>query len=883
MNAFQTPRKSFVFALGMWLALLAAVSAAAPTKEEIAKTAKWFDGLEWPDLRGKPYVEIVFGQVQREVLLPGKKQGEVKWIDGPTVRGFLLAQDKQFSTVFLDGVVSHQYPGYDPRRALPFVVQRFQSSLEDTDPVHEVVMRRIDLPAAVHEAIAAAHEPKENELVRWAGHGLPKFSQMVALFCLARWCSRAGHADSAELLDAELPKLKEVRLWQPGAASMPFRTVVENEIAHTFFLAAKNDCAEVEVRNLSDQPVPRAVLQTEFAPIARDFPDSADHAEAAHAADILQQMVAEDAKHAPVGWQELKKMSEEGQARELIFELRDQVYVRSYACDPHPLAPVEELADLGYAVVPALIGTLGDPRLTRSVGGFHWDPEPGSIITFGDCAVDALSRISNRTFGFNEKEARMGRAAPWVRSERPEQQRKEIEAWWKGVQTKGERASLIESVRAGDDDSPQKAARLAEIDPAAMVEALTAGMDATKNDAACEGLIRQLLRIKSDAATGALRREMQQGKNLQCRVWSAQELIARGATDVVPAMVAELQRRPKRRHYDSGLWPGDLDPLIAFLGSCGDLAAMKALAARLPQLNPDLRGLVIESLLPKEPPPKAIPADVEALAEKMTVAALDDRALAFEPWPPEAGNSGGFAPEAGGKRVCDIAAEVLARRWPDRYPLKKAPAASTRLERDAQYAELRNAWRVTRGLKPLPAPEWASALAAHDNANVVAKIHWISGGPVVAAARKGSHPANANDPFATDPKGKLPIKAGQPLTGKAFVAAAEQLQNAFADEWLGVTVSAERLGDGRGMVVEIEPLGRRQARVKHAMLELLPTMEMDLQATVGGKPAGDWNDKDFGGGRSYFQDEKHMAGIDKALEANDATSVGIYFQSVVGQ
>ena len=57
-----------------------------------------------------------------------------------------------------------------------------------------------------------------------------------------------------------------------------------------------------------------------------------------------------------------------------------------------------------------------------------------------------------------------------------------------------------------------------------------------------------------------------------------------------------------RRHYDPDLWADDGGPLIAFLGRCGDLAAMKALAARLPQLTPDYRALIIESAIPKEPP-----------------------------------------------------------------------------------------------------------------------------------------------------------------------------------------------------------------------------------------------------------------------------------------
>jgi hypothetical protein len=450
------------------------------------------------------------------------------------------------------------------------------------------------------------------------------------------------------------------------------------------------------------------------------------------------------------------------------------------------------------------------------------------------------------------------------------------------VRNHGEEAALIQSVRAGGADAPEKARRLAEVDPEALPDALSAGLEAPHSDGAREALLGQLVEIKTEAATAVLRREMRQGKDVRSRVGSAQELYSRGVApgEVVPAMIAELGKPLAKRHYDPDLWPDDPGRLIECLGGCGDLAAMKALAARLPQLSADLRGVVVESVFPKDRPPKPIPAEVEALAKKMVVGALDDRALAFEPWPPEAGNSGGNAPGAGGPRVCDLAAEALARRWPERYPLK---AASTRLERDGQYAAFRNTWRGAQRLPPLPVPERPVRHATGENANVIAEIRWIGGTPAAAPSKKGGRATSANDPAASDAKEKSPLKVGQPLTGKAFMAAAEQWQNALADEWLGVTVSAERLGDDRGIVVEIEPLGRRRAKLRHATLELSPTMDMDLEVSGAKKPDEGGSEKDFGGGRSYFRDEKHVAEIDAALQGNPAAPVGIYFQSVVGQ
>ena len=72
---------------------LAAPPAGAPTREELADAAKWVDRLEWPDLRGKAYVELTFGQATQNS----------KVIEGPKLRGFLLAEDETNWTVFCDG------------------------------------------------------------------------------------------------------------------------------------------------------------------------------------------------------------------------------------------------------------------------------------------------------------------------------------------------------------------------------------------------------------------------------------------------------------------------------------------------------------------------------------------------------------------------------------------------------------------------------------------------------------------------------------------------------------------------------------------------------------------------------------------------------------
>ncbi len=378
----------------------------------------------------------------------------------------------------------------------------------------------------------------------------------------------------------------------------------------------------------------------------------------------------------------------------------------------------------------------------------------------------------------------------------------------------------------------------------------------------------------ADAA--ALWREVRFGKDLRSRVASAQKLLAGGDAEVVPLMVRELGKPLPKRHYDPDLWADDAGPLIEFLGACGDLRAMQALAIRLPQLTPDFRALIVAAAIPKAPR-QPWPAEVEALGEKIAVSALDDRALAFEPWPPSAGNSGGTTPEAGGSRVCDVAAAALARRWPDRYPLVDSPA---KLERDTQLARFRNTWRIAQGLKALPAPERSGNPAARDNANVIAEFRWIGGEPVAGFPGKLRQPRDSSYPFPVE--AQFAMQVGQPLTGKAFLTGVEQLQRALADECLGIAVSAERLGDRRGIVVEIERLGLR-AKSKHAMLEMVPKRDLSLHAVVNGTPVAQWDEGGFDGGQAFFHDEKYAKGMGDALQAAPDAIVGIYFQSALGQ
>ena len=216
-----------------------AARAAAPTKEELAETAAWFEGQEWPDLKGKPYVEVVMGKTHRYIVPPGETDAVDRLVDGPTVRGFLLAEDAKDVERFR-GWGGHQgrHRGY---RGWPFAAQRIKKArCWRLLPESQVTWRAIELPMAAEEAIAEMRRPEAPDKY---GRDTPrKISEGHALFgVVARWCNRAGRADLAAQLDAELLKLDTATAAAAGVTEKPFRAVVENEVARALMLKAMAD------------------------------------------------------------------------------------------------------------------------------------------------------------------------------------------------------------------------------------------------------------------------------------------------------------------------------------------------------------------------------------------------------------------------------------------------------------------------------------------------------------------------------------------------------------------------------------------------------------------------------------------------------------------
>jgi hypothetical protein len=768
-----------IIAFSFVMALERIDAAAATDAEEIAATAAWFDSLDLlPDLRDKPYIEISYGKTWvRDAMVERSRE-----------RGFLLAENGKTYALFCDGV--DEYRGFT-RDGWRIGVKEFRKEGPDPTEINQRSVRRLDLAAVVDETIAEAQNP-EPRAETWKKPFGRNASDRTAVFILARCCSRQGRADLAKKLDAALLDLAAKPTNNSTATNAPFRNFVEKDIAHSLMWRA--------VVEIGKPTVSRLELLAQFERIARDFPASEHHGKAAEYAATLRTMIAEDEAHSAAAkpW---AHMSREEQMHEWIFRLRDQhgeqmgepggVELLELMVPPggEP-SPGWHLLQLGYAAVPALIEALDDHRLTRSVQcgrSFYFSHEP---LTVSDCAQAILSRISGRNF----------------RAFRQESHRAEIMDWWRQTEEKGEKEMLVKNVRAAIDWCDPQIQRLIELDPAAAVEALKEGIGKSQVNWVQAEMIASLGTIKSEAATHVLRDEMKRCSSMQGRVAAAQALWHRGEKDLVPAMIAEWNQcdGATRSQYE---YP---DSLIAFLSHCGDVAAMKALAARFSALPADEKVKVLgwvtgtqrryRSPQVEQTP---IPAEAAAVAERLATSALED--------PPT--NIAGRTLEGVtfmSPRVCDLAAYALAKAWPQRYAFTWAESP---FSRDAQIIKLRNLWRHAHGLPPLPLPVRPSHPAAATDPNIVAGCRWMNGPEIPG----------------------LPISVGKPLTADGLFDAIVQLEGARPPGCSAFHLTVDRPAERDGVTVEITWIHGRQLRGRESDSTRLNTY--DCLFSVGNKQA----------------------------------------------
>ncbi len=774
MNAPRTVLTLLAFCALIAVTPCGAEDYASP-KDEIAAAVTWYDSLQWPDVLGKPYVEVTLTD----------SKSELRWRPRRTMRGFLLSEDDKAYHVFCDGatqcILKSPLPGL------------------------------ADLPAEARElgpTSAVENEIKELRHTQSDDRGFhtPYFPSgwlrtYPHLFVLARCFARQGRTDLAEKLDKELT-IRLVQIPVKSISQEPnFAIAIKKWIGNAAMLEAINGFGDVSLT--------RPQLLRQFERLARDFSGGGSNEETASFVERLRTMIAEDEAHTKPA-RPIEVMSDDEKARELIFRLRDEDGLqKSYSLVANwlettafirgPLrpgslltrtpvepfgpddSPAHQLIRLGPAAVPALIATLDDERLSRCVERGQQSAEMrrdpwNAVLTVGDCAETILFYISGRHFG-----KAFGDRGSLPKGGQVASTRAQAEQWWRERQEKGEKQMLIQGVRLADRDSLEQARHLAVLDPSAAVQALAAGIETSKSLEGRIALIREIATIPGEAATRTLYELMKSGIHLGDRVSAAAGLWQRGETSVAATVIREWEKwKPSTLPYV----PNDEDTetleLIDFLASCGDNAALHALDTRFSSLPVETKFLVIESgsnsnFDRTEVESKPLPAEFEALRENLIVKALDDKVQRFR----YSGGRNGVS--LTNPRVCDMAACALAELQPARYAFK---GGVTRFERDVQIAQMRNSWRSTHGLAPLPLPKSAShdAVGAEEDRNAVVSCEW-SGGP----------------PLST-----LPIAVGQTLTGGDFVKTVLYLHHHLPKDCIGFTLSSERDRNQSGIMVEIE-------------------------------------------------------------------------------
>ena len=312
-------------------------------------------------------------------------------------------------------------------------------------------------------------------------------------------------------------------------------------------------------------------------------------------------------------------------------------------------------------------------------------------------------------------------------------------------------------------------------------------------------------------------------------------------------MIREWERW---RSFPRTGWDDDkeeADPLIVFLGTCGEPLAMQALADRFPALPVGVKSKIVEIVTDtgvlrervwrKETP---LPPLVEALAEQLVAGALDDEAVGYG----MSSTGGDFSYRE--PRVCDFAAIALARRWPERYAFRWS---ATRVERDPQIARARNVWRLAHALEPRPASERPTHGSASERPNVVAAFRWSDG-----LALPG-----------------VPVTVGEELTADAFVQIIARLHRELPMDCFGFAFSAERPGDRQGFVVAVQWL--RGPRPEPA-----PYWSYHVSLTLGEEML-----HGASGGRSMDSDadrtkDEHRA-MARALSGDAGQPIAVYLSS----
>lgn len=864
---------------------LALSSAAAPAADPYAglpteqrKTLAWFDTLGFPDVKGCTFVRVGTGNWSQSGDRPPQNQ---------YLQAFLLRTHTNTFTVL----------------SLDLVTRTFVATGATSE--HERVFYEArDLRNAAESRLQHVRNPPAKENA-WDRFG-EQMSERAEISVLAWGCARNGLIKQAGELISQAEEMTAGRGRSPVDGD-PETLVgkLEKDIGHAVMWR--------DVLAFGDPSVSRRELLARFDDFVSKYPASEHLPRARETANLLRQMVQEDAAHAAAARKPWNQMTRDERIVELIFQLRDQnghQCSQPGSCDIFEdyrsvtNTPAHQLVAFGYDAVPQLIAALDDSRFTRSVG-FHRDFYfSHHVLCVADCAQAILSRIAGRTFyqaqttsGCMTKD---GKAAST---------RRLVQAWWDGLQKKGERQALIDAVEAGDDNAVHQAQRLQEKFPDALLGALTTGVPRATQSWVRSQLIARAGQIPGDQAVPLLLRELRTAPTLADRVAAATALQTRSHPAALPAMIQEWRNLPEDVPRDDGDGPGTL---ITFLATCGDTNGIRTLDARLRELPVGQRLEVVEAVGESGGHPHAAWDDATVSTNAAVAAAVEELlACALEDTDERTGMSG----SRNGKsytdpRICDMAGFFLHELWKERYTFDLG--ASLRTREKQRYACL-NQWRAKHGLAAVappaarriaPAPKEQTsplldvvrqATTAADAAKALRELESL-GLPALPAVREALPGLAANHPARKDLQalarrlscivadvviGEGSVKPdeelaqtlqklkGRPLTSSRIIDILLQFTQSDREDTAGIKLRSERDDNLSGVVVTVM-LPAAKAQRSHPSQQ----WQTHSQVTAGGESllgSSGGSSADYQQKREAYADEAEA--IDKALRTEPRTPV----------
>jgi hypothetical protein len=266
-----------------------------------------------------------------------------------------------------------------------------------------------------------------------------------------------------------------------------------------------------------------------------------------------------------------------------------------------------------------------------------------------------------------------------------------------------ERRVLVERTAAGDAEGLRAAGRLVAAFPDAAVPAFIRAVDATSDEGRRAAYISLADALPGDLPIAFLMSQMAPDVSLLSQVSAAESLLTRGRLDWVPPLIDVWRRVQQRDPQASSFHDVDATTqLIALFVRSSDVAAIDALADAA-DAPIDVRLAIVYTLLPPDNRSgvhgqangaslaiqarniATLPGDAAGRAvERLLVHALDDTAARVGLSITYDGTS--YADP----RICDMAAFVMATRWPDRYHFTWLTNVR---ERNAQIAAIRAAHR----------------------------------------------------------------------------------------------------------------------------------------------------------------------------------------------